>query len=225
MKKTVEYGLVVIATLAIIAVGGLAYAWSGTYDVGADEPHWPVTYDFLQWARNQSIQAHSAGIKVPNLDDPELILSGAGDYAAMCTGCHLRPGQNNSELHMAMYPQSPDLTQVHVEPEEAFWVIKHGIKMSGMPAWGKVPGHDDETIWGMVAFIGKLPGMTAAEYQAIVAKAPPGEHGSMDGEDSHAHHSPEAHTETLPAMSDMPGMSATPPHDAEPATHSHTDRH
>ncbi|TAM12975.1 MAG: cytochrome c [Nevskiaceae bacterium] len=225
MKEIVKCGLFGGATAAIIVAAGLAYAWSGTYDVGADEPHWPVTYDFLQWARGQSIQAHAAGIEVPNLDDPELILSGAGDYAAMCTGCHLRPGQRSSELRMAMYPQPPDLTQVHVEPEEAFWVIKHGIKMSGMPAWGKVPGHDDETIWGMVAFIGKLPGMTAAEYRAIVAKAPPDEHESMDGQDDHAHHSPEAHAEAPPPMADMPSMPATPPHDAEPATHSHADEH
>jgi len=71
-------------------------------------------------------------------------------------------------------------------------VIKHGIKMSAMPAWGF--SHDDATIWSMVAFLQKMPGMTPAEYRAIVAKAPPDEDmGPMDsgammgGGHTHAH--------------------------------------
>jgi hypothetical protein len=59
-------------------------------------------------------------------------------------------------------------------------VIKHGIKMSAMPAWG--PSHDDATIWSMVAFLQKLPEMTPAQYKAMVAKAPPDEDmAPMDG--------------------------------------------
>ena len=123
---------------------------------------------------------------MPNLNDPQLILKGAGQYAAMCTSCHLEPGVANSELREGMYPQPPNLSKVHVDPQDAFWVIKHGIKMSAMPAWG-MAGHDDPTIWSMVAFIEKLPGMTPAEYKAIVAKAPPDEDMDMDAHGDHAH--------------------------------------
>jgi len=123
---------------------------------------------------------------VPNLDDPQLILKGAGQYAAMCTGCHLSPGVDDTELRAGMYPQPPNLSRVHVDPKEAFWVIKHGIKMSAMPAWG-MAGHDDPTIWSMVAFLEKLPGMTPAEYKAIVAKAPPDEDMDDDHGATHAH--------------------------------------
>lgn len=66
---------------------------------------------------------------------------------------------------------------MHVEPKAAFWVIKHGIKMSAMPAWG--PTHDDATIWSMVAFLQKLPILDATQYKAIVAKAPPDEEMDM----------------------------------------------
>ena len=124
----------------------------------------------------------------------------------MCTGCHLSPGVNDSELRVGMYPQPPNLSKVHVDPKDAFWVIKHGIKMSAMPAWGKA-GHDDPTIWSMVAFLEKLPGMTPAEYKAIVAKAPPDEDMDMDDEGDHAHsHGGHADEGAHAAAPDMQGM-------------------
>jgi mono/diheme cytochrome c family protein len=48
-----------------------------------------------------------------------------------------------------------------------FWVIKHGIKASGMAAWGKT--HDDQRIWAMVAFIKQLPTLTPEQYQVLTA--------------------------------------------------------
>ena len=141
-------------------------------------------------------------------------------YAAMCTSCHLSPGVNDSELRVGMYPQPPNLSKVHVDPKDAFWVIKHGIKMSAMPAWGKA-GHDDPTIWSMVAFLEKLHGMTPAEYKAIVAKAPPDEDMDMDEASSHSHGNGDARASGAPIMKgmnmsgmDMPGQgaaSAPPP--------------
>ena len=57
--------------------------------------------------------------------------------------------------------------------------------MSAMPAWGM--SHDDATIWSMVAFLQKMPDMSAEQYKEIVAKAPPDEDmGTMDGGD-HVH--------------------------------------
>jgi len=123
-----------------------------------------------------------------------LILKGAGQYAAMCTSCHLEPGVKNSELREGMYPQPPNLSLVHVDPQDAFWIIKHGIKMSAMPAWG-MAGHDDLTIWSMVAFIETLPGMTPAQYKAIVARAPPDDDMGGGAESAHQHgHSDAAST-------------------------------
>lgn len=129
---------------------------------------------------------HSKDIVVPDLNDPQLLLKGAGQYAAMCTQCHLRPGVENSEQRIGMYSLPPDLSKVHIAPKVAFWAIKHGIKMSAMPASG-MAGHDDPTIWSMVAFIEKLPGMTPAQYKAIVAKAPPDEDMDGGGASGHSH--------------------------------------
>jgi len=97
----------------------------------------------------------------------------------------LTPGMHGSELRVGLYPQPPDLSRQHVDPRVAFWVIKHGIKMSAMPAWGS--SHDDATIWSMVAFLQKLPAMTPDQYKAMVAKAPPDDDMDMDPKDMDQH--------------------------------------
>jgi cytochrome c553 len=119
---------------------------------------------------------------VPDLSDPQLVLKGAGQYAAMCTGCHLAPGMADSEMRPGLYPQPPNLARERVDPRAAFWAIKHGIKASAMPAWGG--SHDDDTMWSMVAFLQTMPDLSAAEYKDIVARAPPDEEM---GESSHHH--------------------------------------
>lgn len=207
MKRHTEHVIVTTIVLVLIAIGVGVWAYSGLYNIGADAHHWRPTYSALQTVRDRSIHVRSKDIKVPNLDDPQLVLKGAGQYAAMCTGCHLTPGQENSELREGMYPQPPNLSKVHVDPQDAFWVIKHGIKMSGMPAWGMVEGHDDPTIWSMVAFIEKLPGMTPEQYKAIVAKAPPDEDMDM-GDESGGHSHSHGHGESAdhPAETGMQGM-------------------
>ena len=55
-------------------------------------------------------------------------------------------------------------------PAEQFWVVKHGLKMTGMPAWGVT--HDDELLWDVVAFLRKLPELSADQYRALVESAP-----------------------------------------------------
>ncbi|HEY2345713.1 MAG TPA: cytochrome c [Xanthomonadaceae bacterium] len=176
--------------LAVLLV--LGFVWSGVYNIGADDPHYRPTFVFMQTLRARSIRVRSADLKVPNLDDPQLILKGAGQYAAMCTGCHLAPGMRDSEIRPGLYPQPPELARVRLDPRDTFWVIKHGIKMSAMPAWGG--SHDDPTIWSIVAFVHKLPDLTPAQYKDLVAKAPPDEDmdmpassGASDAEHEHHH--------------------------------------
>ncbi len=172
---------VVIATLVvaiIVSVAGVGiWAWSGTYTIGADVPHWPVTYDFLAWFRNRAIAHHDASVKVPaDLESTARVQLGAQHYSEMCTGCHLKPGKSGDEMRKGLYPTPPDFSRMQhpVDPQMAFWIIKHGIKLTAMPAWGKT--HSDDKIWAMVAFVRKLPGMTPAQYKAYTAH----DHGDGD---------------------------------------------
>ena len=177
--KTFGKGLLCVVSLSVAAIlGAAAFIGSGIYNVGADVRHWPITYTVLQTLRDRSIAVRNESESVPDLNDPQVILKGAGQYAAMCTGCHLAPGVHDSELRQGLYPQPPDFSRQHVDPRVAFWVIKHGIKMSAMPAWGA--SHDDTTMWSMVAFLQQLPTMTPEQYKAMVAKAPPDDDMDMD---------------------------------------------
>src|SRR5665213_2853501 len=172
--------ITVAVTLAALVFGGLLFVYSGLYDIGADAPHWPATHRLVSLLRDRSITARSADLQAPSLRDPTLILKGAGQYAAMCVGCHLAQGKASPEIRPGLYPQPPNLAQVRIAPNVAFWAIKHGIKMSAMPAWGA--SHDDATIWSIVAFLQTLPELDVARYKQIISEAPADE--DMDMKDT-----------------------------------------
>lgn len=177
MPFVTQKSLVTVALLAGIAGLALgAFIWSGMYNVGADDPHLRPTYTMLRLMRERSILRHTRAIEVPPLDDPALIRQGAGNYDAMCAGCHLAPGRGATELSKGLYPSPPNFSGLEpVNPAHAFWVTKHGIKASGMPAWGR--SMDDKFIWGMVAFLQALPTLDAPAYRALVASSGGHSHG------------------------------------------------
>lgn len=215
--------VVVLAFLSLLIIG--LFIWSGLYNIGADDTHTRPVYSVLQTLRERSIAARANDLQLPDLADPARIKQGAGNYNAMCTGCHLGPGMTETELSKGLYPAPPDLTQHMVDPREAFWVIKHGIKASGMPAWGK--SMDDEYIWNMAAFLQTLPKLNAEQYQALVASS--GGHSHGGGETGgHAHAAGEAddhHEEgdEHGQMESMPNDEARP-HAHPPGTPPHQDK-
>jgi len=178
-----------VASLVVVSAAALGWAYSGQYNVAADAPHWDVTTRALATIRERSIAARAAGLAVPNLADPALIALGAEHYAGMCTGCHLAPGMGDNEMRQGLYPKPPNLSERRDRsPAQSFWIIKHGLKMSGMPAWGVT--HDDEAIWGLVAFLQQLPTMDPAAYAAMTADAGDADHDHDEhehGEHDHDH--------------------------------------
>src|SRR5437764_12936039 len=162
----------VIATVAsvvvLFALAGAGLIYSGAYYVGADQPHWSVTSWLLNVARDRSIRTHASGIAVPaGLDDPARIVAGVSHYAEHCAVCHGAPGVEWGDVAEGLYPRPPNLANAprFYTPGELFWIIKHGIRMTGMPSWGD---HSDDELWATVAFIQKLPGMTDQDYAKLV---------------------------------------------------------
>lgn len=220
MTRTIVNVLAVLGLLAVLAlVGAAAFTWSGRYDVGADVPHWRATHALLKGVRERSIRSHAAHVAVPpGLDDPARIRQGAGNYDAMCMGCHLAPGTDETELSRGLYPEPPNLTRSAIDAAEAFWAIKHGIKASGMPAWGK--SMRDEYVWNMVAFLQALPKLDAAQYRALVASSGGHSHG---GGESDAHEPSAGAGDAPDEQGDMhhheDGDSAPAPDETEPHLH------
>ena len=178
--------LLTLFSLALLATAGVAaLVASGAYNFAADAPHWRLTEAVIGAARHRSIDQRASRIAVPdNLDNPERIRKGAAHYQPMCAGCHLAPGMEDTELRTGLYPTPPVLSEhgIH-DPAGAFWTIKHGIKMSGMPAWGT--SHDDESLWDIVALLKAMPEMTEAEWQKLSGQET--ENGRKTGHKHHDH--------------------------------------
>jgi len=156
----------IVCVLAAAAV--IAFIFSGVYDVAATSPHWTVTSRMIATLRDRSIDAHSAGIAVPaGLDDPEKILMGVDHFAAHCAECHGAPGVPKGDIARGLYPAPPNLAAPAIDhrPERLFWILRNGLKMTGMPAW---PDHSDDELWAIVAFLQKLPGMNDADYARLI---------------------------------------------------------
>jgi mono/diheme cytochrome c family protein len=161
--------LTVAATLLGLAIGAAVFVGSGVYNIGADDHHTRIVLTIIEQLRNRSVAVRAHGIEVPNLSDPKNIAAGAQHYAALCIGCHLAPGVRKSEIRAGLYPHPPDLAEEDVDDaQRAFWIIKHGIKMSAMPAWGKTL--DDAAIWDIVSFVRQMPMMTPEAYQQLTAR-------------------------------------------------------
>jgi mono/diheme cytochrome c family protein len=165
--KVVMIALVLI--LAAIA-GGLAFMYSGLADVAATSQHWALTRWVLSTTMENAVRRDSEAIKPPAfLDQEARIRGGADHYHDMCVFCHGAPGVKPGAVAGALNPRPPELTKTAGEwkPAELFWITKHGVKMTGMPGFG--PTHTDEELWQIVAFVKKLPDMSAAEYRGMTS--------------------------------------------------------
>ncbi len=183
--------LTVVLTLLVAGFTSAVVVHSGgLLNFAGDEPHPSMIEGFIKFARERFIADRSADVEAPNLDDPALIAAGGAHYVPMCAGCHLGPGTQDTEIRRGLYPQPPNLSQPgqhaghdHSDMTRAakrqFWIIKHGIKMTAMPAWGTT--HSDDEIWGLVAFLQKLPDMSPEDYAKLQEPAAGG-HAHQHGE-------------------------------------------
>lgn len=212
----------IVVGLAVLVSAAGVFVWSGLYNIGADEPHFKITHAILETLRERSIDTRASKLEVPDLSDPARVTQGAGNYNAMCTGCHLSPGMAETELSMGLYPSPPNLSREAVELEQAFWVIKHGIKASGMPAWGKSMA--DDYIWNMAAFVQKLPTLDAAQYKELVAQSGGHSHGGGEsGAHEHSHAEGDAHHDDGDGHDDDHDHDAAATDDHDHVEHHHSD--
>lgn len=214
MKPLIKH---VLVTTAVLAAGSAAafglFIQSGAYNFAADTPHTPLVFSMLERMRERSIDTRAAALKVPDLSDQQRIVQGAGNYNAMCVQCHRSPGSGETELSKGLYPTPPNLSKELVEPAQAFWVIKHGIKASGMPAWGK--SMNDDYIWNMAAFLQVMPKLDDAGYRTMVAQSSGHTHGGGEthtaGENpAHGHDENDAHNDGAGSAGHPPASGKTP---------------
>ena len=167
-RRTLRRSLLAAGAAAALGVAGFLVAASGLVPVAASSGHWGVTEWFLRFAKKRSVATHSWGTDMGPLDEPWLVLKGAGHYETACSPCHGSPGRAAPWVARAMLPQPPDLgtRAAEWEPEELFHIVKHGLKFTGMPAWPSQ--HRDDEVRAMVAFLLALPALDEAAYRRLV---------------------------------------------------------
>jgi mono/diheme cytochrome c family protein len=164
---------VLFAAIGLAGVVGGVMVWTGAYNVAATEPHYAITVSLFSVARDRAIAVRAKEMTPPSdwLEHADL-KKGFRSYHEMCVVCHAAPGLKDSVVRRGLNPEPPKLTEDRVQQRpdaELFWIIKHGIKMSGMPAFGLT--HTDEEIWEVAAFIRRLGTMQPTDYKDLLQQS------------------------------------------------------
>jgi mono/diheme cytochrome c family protein len=192
-----KFTLGVLITLISLVIIFLIFIYSGWYNVSAMNEDSGLMKWIFKTTMNNSVESRSKDITVPDLNDSSIIAEGFEHYNEMCVDCHGAPGIEESELSKGLNPRAPYLVEVanRIDSRELFWATKNGIRMTGMPAWGKT--HSDDKIWAIVAFIKTLPNISADAYNKMGTESNKVEeddnhhkdeqhnHSQMEGEDHH----------------------------------------
>lgn len=161
-KRWLLRGALALAGLGLV---GFVVAASGIIPLKASSGHWRITEWILRFGMERSIATHSLPIKAPeNLTSPALIRKGAAYYDLGCRSCHGAPDIPQPPIAARMLPQPPKLGERirESDAEKLFYVVKHGMKFTGMPAWPAAE-RDDE-VWAVVAFLLKYRELDATSY-------------------------------------------------------------
>jgi mono/diheme cytochrome c family protein len=195
---------VIVTVLVVLGIAGFIFA-TGRFNVAATAP--PDMIDKVApWALEKALERRSKDVTDPIARDAGAIARGMTHYRENCLPCHGAPGVEPAEFHEGMNPSPPDIDAPALQNDsdaELFWVIKNGIRMTGMPAFGV--NHKDEEIRDIVAFVRHAPQITDAERQKLKTGEGVEEHhhGAEAGEEHH-------HGEPAAAASPSPAASASP---------------
>jgi mono/diheme cytochrome c family protein len=156
--------LAALIAAGIVAVGAVFYG--GLYDISATDQHLAPTYWLLDTGMRRSVRSRAANIAVPDLAQPGQAQRGLGLYREHCAQCHGAPGVAPDGFALGMTPAPANLAHTAREwpPADLYWVVKEGIKMTGMPAWKYRMPEDD--LWALVAFLQELPRLSPDEYRS-----------------------------------------------------------
>jgi len=150
-----RFTLITAPLFLLLVIGGLA---AFQFNLSAlPEPGRTETF-LARKSRHFLIQRASGRIDPPALMDTQASLTKGDDlFGTDCSECHGDSGRKPTDAGRWMYPRASDLGSPEVQrysDRELFWIIKNGIRLSGMPAFGKV--ESDEHIWNLVHHVRTL---------------------------------------------------------------------
>jgi len=158
-------GITFAASATAAAILGGIVVYSRVYDVRATNQHTAIVYQLLATSLRRSVKLRSRDVAVPALDNRERVVNGFRHFQALCLQCHGAPGIAPQPFALGLMPAPASLVATAREwpAADIYWVVRNGIKMSGMPAWQY--RMDDEQIWDIVAFMKVLPTLSPSDYE------------------------------------------------------------
>lgn len=176
-----------IAVMILLLAGTVVFIFSGTYNVAASIPHSGFEHWLFETITENSIEARADDTTSLDLADSDLIQRGFVHYDAMCVTCHGAPGVSPAEIGEGLNPAPPPLVEAsdELDPSEIFWIVKNGLKFSGMPAFGET--HSDDDLWAIVAFVNHLPHLGLYDYLNLRETLRPPDSAGTHGTTPHAH--------------------------------------
>jgi hypothetical protein len=124
--------------------------------------------------RRSSVPRRMRNLSNPIVFSPEVWTEARGHFADHCASCHANNGSGDTALGRGMFPRAPDMrldgTQRRTDGE-LYWIIEHGVRLTGMPAWGNGTDTDADT-WKLVHLIRRLHQLTPEQVQEMEAMNP-----------------------------------------------------
>ena len=168
MSKPQRIFLILFITIVI----GAALALRGMVRHGfsaRDTPSAPEAF-FARRMRRWAMPENARRTKNPFADSAEAVEAGRMHFADHCASCHGNDGRGKTEIGRNLYPKAPDMwgkqTQ-SLSDGEIFSIIKNGVRLTGMPAWGQDTAEDDRATWHLVSFIRHLPWISPKELEEM----------------------------------------------------------
>lgn len=168
-----SFFLGIIFALVVAAAGVSYYVMKGFVNTRADQPPSALESKIAMSAMDASADRNAPDQKNPVAATEENLVAGAKLYNDNCAGCHGVPSNSNTQFGGAFYPPVPQFFKdaPDMPDNENFYVIRHGVRWTGMPAWNKTLS--DQQIWQITTFLATIGKLPPAALQQLEPPPPP----------------------------------------------------
>jgi mono/diheme cytochrome c family protein len=172
-KATLRAFVLLVAVVSVLG-GAIAYSIVSGGLSTHDEPsrvEEVLARSMRRWATPQAMRDRTNPVQ----PTPEIISQALGHYADHCATCHANDGSGDTAIGRGLYPRVPDMRATNTQSltdGELFSIIEHGIRLTGMPAWGNGTPEGERDSWGLVHFVRRLPKLTPEDIERMESLNP-----------------------------------------------------
>ena len=168
MTRRTKVGLLIVA---IVALGGvLAFSMILRHGFSARDEPTALEAFFARRVRHLAVPRAAREMTNPVKLNEDVLSEARAHFADHCASCHGNDGRGQTTIGRNLYPRAPDMASPKTQSlsdGELFYIIKHGLRLTGMPAWGEDTPEDDHESWNLVHFIRHLPDITPVEIEEM----------------------------------------------------------